>query len=111
MVDELKGKLTLVDFGFSKFLKKERDFRSFTKCGTPGYIAPEILRQTDREAGGYRVGYGFESDVWSVGVLMCELIGGFNPFFCSDPLKMQENILKLQINWPKNMDTIMKSLC
>ena len=36
--------LMLVDFGFAKFMKTDR---TFTKCGTPGYSAPEVLQQAD----------------------------------------------------------------
>lgn len=41
MIKQKSGKLVLVDFGFAKNIKQ--DGRTFTKCGTPGYSAPEVL--------------------------------------------------------------------
>lgn len=41
MIKRKSGKLVLVDFGFAKVIS--RDGRTFTKCGTPGYSAPEVL--------------------------------------------------------------------
>ncbi len=42
--------------------------------------------------------------------MLCELIGGFNPFYNSDPMQMYENILKANAKWPKNMDSATKDL-
>ena len=57
------GHIKLVDFGFAKKLKG----RTSTNCGTPVYLAPEILRGT---------GHSFEVDIWSLGVLMVEIVSG-----------------------------------
>lgn len=45
-----------------------------TNCGTPGYLAPEVIMQGDS---GYD---GKKSDLWSLGILICEMVGGFTPF-------------------------------
>ena len=50
-----------------------RDERAHTNCGTPAYAAPEVL------IGGTR-GYSYKADIWSFGILICEILGGFTPF-------------------------------
>ena len=66
------GHLKLVDFGFAKQLKQGK---TSTNCGTPVYLAPEILRGQ---------GHSFEVDIWSLGVLMVELVSGQTPFHAED---------------------------
>jgi len=66
VLDMKTGHIKLVDFGFSKIMPKNG--RTFTNCGTPAYIAPEVLRGTHS--------HSFEVDVWSLGVLMFELVTG-----------------------------------
>lgn len=65
--DDLKIKIA--DFGFAKKVESEECL--LTQCGTPGYVAPEILRG---------VPYGQKSDMWSLGVIAYILIGGYPPF-------------------------------
>jgi len=52
-------------------------------CGTPGYVAPEILRGDK---------YGCEVDVWSVGVICYILIAGYPPFYDEDQKKLYKKI-------------------
>ena len=66
-----RGHIKLVDFGFAKRLKA-RNQRTHTNCGTPAYIAPEVLRGHN--------GHGYEADIWSLGVLMVEIVSGQTPF-------------------------------
>lgn len=61
------GHIKLVDFGFAKMLSPNKEERTFTNCGTPAYIAPEIIKG---------IGHSFEVDIWSLGVLICELTNG-----------------------------------
>ena len=61
-----RGHVKLVDFGFAKALNKF-DKRTSTNCGTPVYVAPEILKN---------IPYGIEVDVWSFGVLLAEIVSG-----------------------------------
>lgn len=65
------GHIKLIDFGFSKQVTNLRSHRARTNCGTPAYAAPEVLIGT---------GYGYKADIWSFGILICELLGGFTPF-------------------------------
>ena len=87
MIDE-QGHCQLVDFGFAKRFSKrdhsKNSMRTFTNCGTPDYIAPEVLRG---------VGASFEADIWSLGVLMTEIISGRTPFHDENPQKIYENVI------------------
>ncbi len=76
-----EGHVRLTDFGLSRMELKDISFDSKSLClkdwvrgsqvGTPGYIAPEVLT---------RQGYSCKSDVWSLGVMLVELITGVCPF-------------------------------
>ena len=87
--------------------------RTYTKCGTPGYSAPEILMQVGEEVDEISrklhmqssQGYSFPCDVWSWGVLLCELTGGYNPFAheTKNLGEVFDNILNLNVNWPRNI--------
>ncbi|CAN7939634.1 unnamed protein product, partial [Ixodes hexagonus] len=65
-----RGVLKLADFGLAVEMPRSGE-RLFTVCGTPTYVAPEILAET---------GYGLEVDVWAMGVIMYILLCGFPPF-------------------------------
>lgn len=67
LVDAL-GYPKLVDFGFAKYCPD----KTFTFCGTPGYVPPEIITKR---------GHDCSADNWSFGVLLYEMISGENPFF------------------------------
>ena len=64
-----EGHIKIIDFGFGKVVRPE--LRTFTNCGTPGYCAPEVMMN---------LGNNYKADIWSFGVLICELIGGVTPF-------------------------------
>ena len=51
--------------------------RTYTNCGTPGYCAPEVMLQN--------IGHTHKADIWSIGILICEMLGGFTPFQDADP--------------------------
>ena len=59
----------IADFGFAKTAPDEESLS--TQCGTPTYVAPEILE-------GYM--YGTQVDMWSLGVIVFTVLGGYNPF-------------------------------
>lgn len=65
-----KNSLKLIDFGLAEFARKEKFL--FEKCGTPGYIAPEIFQSGKK--------YGTNCDVFSLGVIFYQLMVGEMPF-------------------------------
>ena len=93
------GRVLLADFGWSNF-KNDGDVRK-TFCGTPEYIAPEMLRKE---------GHDHRIDIWSVGVLMFELLSGYSPFCAKTNQDLYSNIRKLKINWPADMPPLAKNL-
>ncbi len=52
-------------------MKDIKNVKARTNCGTPAYAAPEVL---------IGMGYNYKADIWSFGILICELLGGFTPF-------------------------------
>eukprot|EP00124_Ichthyophonus_hoferi_P005720 Ihof_evm1s917 gene=Ihof_evmTU1s917 len=72
LLDE-KGHLKLIDFGFAKHV--EVDDKTYTLCGTPDYVAPEVVKGE---------GYNKEADLWSLGVFIYELLVGRGPFVTTD---------------------------
>ena len=83
MIDKT-GHIKIIDFGFAKKLTNQnnKNFRTYTNCGTIGYTAPEILT-------GISAGYSFPVDVWSFGILLAELLAGSLPFAeTNDPMRI-----------------------
>ncbi|MDP2435383.1 MAG: protein kinase [archaeon] len=86
------GHVCLTDFGLSKPLG-DAD-RTETMCGTPGYLAPEILSGRP---------YSTSVDFWSLGVLMFEISSGLNPFLAENTHKTLQNILHKPILLPDSL--------
>lgn len=101
LIDQETGYIKLFDFSSAKLLSPHKN-RTYTKIGSPCYLAPEIIKhgKFGEESG---LGYSYECDIWAFGVLICEITGGFNPFFDYDVMKIYDNIINMRINWPKNM--------
>lgn len=92
-----RGYLRLTDFGFAKIVED----RTWTLCGTPEYLAPEIILNE---------GHGKPADWWACGVLAYEMMVGFPPFFDETAPGIYEKILRGKIYWPKEMDRLSKEL-
>lgn len=92
-----EGYLKLTDFGFCKMVEG----RTWTLCGTPEYIAPEIILSK---------GYGKSADWWSFGVLIYEMNAGYAPFFSSDPMKIYEKIVTGKFKSPSQFSNELKDI-
>ena len=67
--------LKVSDFGFSKFLIPKAQEQLFTACGTPTYVAPEIIGN---------FGYDSKVDCWSLGVILYVMLCGYPPFYAEE---------------------------
>eukprot|EP01041_Mallomonas_annulata_P001467 gene1467-2818_t len=107
--DEDDSSIKIADFGFAK---KVTDLvRNEVACGTPGYVAPEILRGD---------AYGAEVDIWSMGVICYVLLAGYPPFYDEDQKKLFKKIKEGRYYFHEDywgnvseeaMDLIRKMLC
>uniref|UniRef100_A0A672IK82 cGMP-dependent protein kinase n=1 Tax=Salarias fasciatus TaxID=181472 RepID=A0A672IK82_SALFA len=93
----------------SRCLKKvEMGKKTWTFCGTPGFMAPEIILNK---------GHGASADFWSLGVFVFELLSGGLPFSSSDPMKILTATVRGidQIDFPKSISksacSLIKKLC
>lgn len=102
MLDE-KGHVKLTDFGLSKINFKKND-RSYSFCGSPEYIAPEMLvTERHRMLGNTPMYHNKSIDYYHLGALLFELLCGLPPFFSEDREKMYKDILFSPVNIPKNL--------
>ncbi|CAE8603290.1 unnamed protein product [Polarella glacialis] len=93
------GYSKLTDFGFAKII--EPGTRTYTLCGTPEYIAPEVLLNK---------GHGKPVDWWTLGILAYEMICGQPPFCDEDPMGIYQKILAGKVYFPKYFDKNAKAL-
>jgi len=99
LLDEI-GHICLTDFGLSKeSVSTPNAARTF--CGTPEYLAPEILQG---------VGHGKGVDWWSLGTLIFEMLTGLPPFYSRNINHMYEKILKAELRCPSFLPADVKSL-
>ena len=92
------GYLKMIDFGFAKHVPK----RTFTTCGTPDYLAPEVILQE---------GHNSACDWWCLGVFLYETHTGFAPFADDDPMKTYRKIVNNKPKYPSGFNTQLESLC
>ncbi|XP_051840533.1 cAMP-dependent protein kinase catalytic subunit PRKX isoform X2 [Antechinus flavipes] len=92
-----EGHIKLTDFGFAKKLVD----RTWTLCGTPEYLAPEVIQSK---------GHGRAVDWWALGILIFEMLSGFPPFFDDNPFGIYQKILAGKIDFPRHLDLYVKDL-
>jgi len=80
--------LKIADFGLSKDFSQEQ---LQTSCGTPDYVAPEVLLGEP---------YGIEVDIWSIGVIAYVLLCGFPPFYGETQKELFEAIMSARYEFP-----------
>ena len=103
---DARGYCKLVDFGFAK--KVGLGHKTWTFCGTPEYVAPEIILNK---------GHDIAADCWSLGILIFELLTGDPPFVGNDPMSTYNIILKgieavdFPRRIPKTTASLIKRLC
>ncbi|PIN18463.1 Serine/threonine protein kinase [Handroanthus impetiginosus] len=92
LLDE-NGNLKVSDFGLSALTESKRqDGLLHTTCGTPAYVAPEVIS---------RKGYdGAKADIWSCGVILFVLLAGYLPFHDSNLMEMYRKISKCEYKCP-----------
>ena len=91
------GYLKLIDFGFAKVVRK----KTYTICGTPEYIAPEILLNQ---------GHSKPVDWWTLGILLFEMLAGYPPYQSEDPMEIYKMIINIKPKYPEGFDSKARSL-
>mmetsp|Transcript_30308 Transcript_30308/g.46273 ORF Transcript_30308/g.46273 Transcript_30308/m.46273 type:complete len:590 (-) Transcript_30308:785-2554(-) len=98
---DARGHVRLTDFGLSKEGISNSSSGANSFCGTPEYLAPEILN---------RQGHGRAVDWWSLGALLYEMLTGLPPFYCQDREKLFEKIRKGNLHYPASLSQAGKGL-
>ena len=96
--------IKLTDFGFATYYNKDSIIN--TLCGSPMYMAPEIITKN---------GYNYNSDLWSVGIILYEMIHGYTPFNVANFIDLIKEIkkknIKIKMDISKDCQELIYSLC
>lgn len=84
------GHIKITDFGFAKKIVD----RSFTLCGTPEYLAPEIVMSCGHNKG---------VDWWALGVLLFEMLAGYPPFYDTNTYEIYRKITVGYYDFPQGI--------
>lgn len=96
----MDGHICIVDFGLCKE-GLSQDSKTYTFCGSPEYLAPELLSGN---------GYGLEVDWWALGTFIYEMLTGLPPFWEEDEELMQNKILTAPLTFPPHFSANIRDL-
>jgi len=96
LIDKI-GYLKLVDFGYAKVVED----KTWTLCGTPEYLAPEVIQSK---------GHGKGVDWWALGILIYEMLAGYPPYYAESPFEIYQKILSAQLEFARHFDDNAKEL-
>jgi len=96
---DMDGHICITDFGLSKEINPEEGTHTF--CGTPEYLAPEVLKGQ---------GHGTAVDWWSLGTLVYEMLTGLPPFYSQNINIMYQKILNGELRFPSYVSPDAQSL-
>lgn len=86
-----QGHVKITDFGFAKVVQD----KTYTLCGTPEYLAPEIIQSK---------GHNKNVDWWALGVLVFEMLAGYPPFYDDNPLGIYQKIMDGYYEFPPHVE-------
>jgi protein kinase X len=86
-----EGHVKITDFGFAKVVQD----KTYTLCGTPEYLAPEIIQSR---------GHNKNVDWWALGVLVFEMLAGYPPFYDDNPLGIYQKIMDGYYEFPPHVE-------
>jgi serum/glucocorticoid-regulated kinase 2 len=92
---DIDGHLKLADFGLSKIFKQ--DEISFSFCGSPEYMCPEILK---------REGHNRVVDFYTLGAILYEMLTGLPPYYTNNKGEMTMRILESELTFPAHVSPV-----
>jgi serine/threonine protein kinase len=98
---QIEFEVKIADFGFSKKLKNKSDINK-TVCGTPLYMAPQLVQKSS---------YSYKADIWSIGVILFELMNGNTPFHARDREEFEGRVEASDFNLKDSVKNMLSLEC